>query len=486
MTDQFSSQLSQWLSRYHAFVGTGRIMPDPLSGRSLGPASGTIWEIFPFQTPCAFTGLFAGLSVAGFDPSIKNVRILEYRSRRGFHPVADGPFSGNGWQNMTGEDWSKLNPIDYMPIENLPLPAHQTDLLFALDEDKCSTADPAWTYRQRELSMRYVLHSWSHPDGLVLMAACFTSYAETSRPFLRPCFATDPGAAIDPACLYPHRRMAQLFSGLTVLTAGENIRLNTAEQTDSIDDRESLASDSNDETVSPNTTVITVTKKQSTRSAAVRAISGVTGGTESNLSFAAAGAYKITRQYSEIDTETGFVSLIPNALYLLSRDEPCCNCDDYVADYERVRELFAEQEKMIGRYNELYAKIKDQRDKLQTIAEKRAKLIRLRIEKTELRDREIRCQFTLIYTNVRQEEYEHRPVVIGLVSKYGMLSVQSAKVIQQPRDTEFDILGFGNETIEVSSLLSPPLTHLAVRLEVKLIGPILGDFDFEIVPQKNE
>lgn len=486
MTDQFSSQLSQWLSRYHAFVGTGRIMPDPLSGRSLGPASGTLWEMFPFQAPCAFTGLFAGLSLSGFDPSIKSVRLLEYRSRRGFHPVVDGPFSENGWQTMTGEDWSKLNPTDFTLVENLPFPAHQADLRFSLDGTAYSTADPAWSYRQRELSVRYLMHSWSHPNGLVLTVACFASYAETNRPFLRPCFVTDSGTAIDPACLFPHRRMAKLFGGLTVLTAGENITLNATEQSDSVDDRESLTSDYGDETASPNTTIITVTRKPSARSASVRTISGVTGGTENNLSFAAAGAYKITRQYSEIDSETGHVNLVPHTLYLLSRDEPCCSCDDYIADYERVRELFAEQEKMIARYNELHAKVKDQRHKLQQVAEKRAKLIRLRIEKTELRDREIRCQFTLIYTNVRQEQYEHRPVVIAMTSKYGLLSIEAVKIVQQPRDSEFEVIRFDGSTIEVSALRSPPLTHLAVRLEVKLTGPILGEFDFDVLPKEGK
>lgn len=485
-TDLFSSQLSQWLSRYHAFVGAGRIIADPNSGRALGPASGALWEIFPFLAPCAFTGLFAGLSVSGFDPSIETVRIMEYRSRRGFHPVANGPFSGSAWQGMTGEDWSKLVPTDYAPLENFLDPVHQADLRFALDAAEWSTTDPAWTYRQRELSARYLLHHWSHPDGLVVTAVCFTSYAETNRPFLRPCYAADLGAAVDPACLFPHRRRTQLFGGLTVLTAGEEIFLDVSDQTDAIDDRDSFRSETENALSQNTSTVVTVTKRPRTRSALIRTLGGVSPDPGGNISLASTGSHKITRQYAELDTETGYVTLIPHTLYLLSRDEPCCSCDDYVADYERVRELRNEQEKLIETYNETHAKVREIRDQLKETIEARAKLVRLRIEKTELRDRDLRCEFILIYTNVHAEQYEHRGAVIRLSSKSGLLTIQAAKVIEQPRDAEFEIVRFTGSSIEVSPVRSPALSHLAVRLRITLTGPFPEDFNFTIMPQPKE
>lgn len=475
MTDQFSSQLSQWLSRHHAFVGSGKIVSDPLAGRALGPASGTLWDVFPFLVPCAFTGLFAGLSFSGIDPSTENVRLLEYRSRFGFHPVTDGPFAGNGWQTMTGEDWSKMVPTDYAPIDNLPAPVHHVDLRFALDGSERSTADPAWTYGQRDLSSRYTLHCWSHPDGLVVTAVCFASHAETNRPFLRPCHAIDPGAAVDPACLSPHRRMARLFGGLTVLTAGEEIVLDTGNGRDAVTDVPET-----DRSVT--TTTVTVTKKPPSRSAFVRTISGVTPDSGGNMSLASTGSHKITRRYAELDTDTGHVTLIPHTLYLLSRDKPCCECDDYVADYERVRKMFAEREELIRRYNETYEKLKGIRDRLKMKFEDYAKPIRIRIEKTETRERDLRCEFILIYTNARREEYEHPPASIGLMSKNGTLSIRSAKILQHPRDTEMEIVDVFETTIKVSPLRSTPLTHRTVRLEAILAGPVPDDFAFEILP----
>ncbi|HBT78060.1 MAG TPA: hypothetical protein DEB39_14305 [Planctomycetaceae bacterium] len=484
----FSHTLSQWLSRYRAFIGVDTIVSDPDSGRALGPASGTLWDVFPFLAPCAFSGLFAGLSVTGMAPSTGNVKLLEYRSRQGFRPVQKGPFSGRGWQDMTGEDWTKLNPTGFAPLENIPGAVHPVDLRFQQDGMEWSTADPAWTYFCRELSERYELHCWSHPDGLVVTSVCFTRYGETSRPFLRPCYVTDSGAEIDPACLFPYRKPAKLFGGLTILTAGKEVTLDAAAQADLIDDSDSLPSEP--EIVAqnnrPNTTVVTVNKKASPRSKQVRTISGVPAGPNRNLSLVGAGSYRFVRKYRELDTETDRVTLVPHTLYLLGRDGPCCRCDDYVADYERVRELFGEQEELIGRYNNTYKKLQEIRDKLKTRIEEYAKSIRLRVESTEMRSDGIRCVFTLIYSNVRPEPYEHRPATIRLSSPSGLPAFQSVRVTQQPRDAVLVILAFSDTTLDVSSIRSPARTHLAVRLEAMLAGPGTEDFVLDILPQSEK
>ena len=298
----------------------------------------------------------------------------------------------------------------------------------------------------------------------------------------------DSGSALDPVCVFPYRKPAKLFGGLTVLTAGEEITLDTAAQTDLIDDHDSLPSESGmvAQNNSPNTMVVTVNKKASPRSKKVRTISGVPADPNRNLSLVGAGSYRFVRKYRELDMETDRVTLVPHTLYLLGRDGPCCRCDDYVADYERVRELFAEQEKLIGRYRHTYKKLQEIRDKLKTRIEAYAQSIRLRVENTEICSDGIRCVFTLIYSNVRPEPYEHRPATIRLSSPSGLPAFQSVRVTQQPRDAMLEILGFSDQTIAVSPLRSPARTHLAVRLEAMLSGVGAEDFTLDVLPQSKE
>jgi len=464
----FSAYLTEWLARYHLFVNTAGLTASPHSGRSLGPASGHLWDIYPFLAPCGFTGLLAGLTLSGIPPNAQRVLLQSYVSRYGFRPTATGPFAGTGWQRMTGEDWSKLDPNLDPSINVIPFPVHPVDLEFLVDEIVYSTSH--WHYAQRDLSVNYRLHTWWLPDGPVATAVTFLSCSETLAPFLRPCFVEETGAELDPVCLFPASGTARLFQGTTVLTAGDAVTLAVETSTTVPEGTWEADREPNEEPM----TLITISRAESVRERPLRSILGVTANSQGNLSLATTGSHKLTQFYDELDPERRLVKLVPNTLIVQSTDQPCCSCNDYVATYETLRVLYEKQEELIRRYNETFAMLKTLRNRLKEAMKDRIQPVRLRRGKSERVTEDgiarIRCEYTVIYSNLFEQEQQFPARILRLTHEGSPVRLTDVSVKQCPRESGFRIVAFTETEIHLSPVEIPALSHQAMRILLELEG----------------
>jgi len=305
----------------------------------------------------------------------------------------------------------------------------------------------------------------------MVTAVTFAAVSEFLAPFLRPCFAAADDAAVDPAGLFPLRRNVKLFGGLAVLTAGTDIALAAETIAESAGD---------DETTNPTGTTIHVSKTSAATSPVVRTLCGVPADRLGNIALASTGSHKVTRQYEELDIESGRVTLIPHTLFILSRDTPCCSCDDYVETYETIRKLFRRQAAAIKRFNEAYETLKQFRNFLHEHLLDAAKLIRVRREKTvfEEKTQTIRCDLAIVYSNMFDKEYEHKGATLKLVSQNGLMTIRDVKPLRKP-DGTFEIVRFTSTTFELPPITTAAYSHKAIRLEVILDGfSITEEFSF--------
>lgn len=464
MTNTFSPTLHLWLTRYHAFVNEGRPSASSGAGRSLGPASGSLWDVFPFLTPNRMTGLFAGLSISGLDPDVGDVRILRYVSRTGFTPVMDGPFAGSGWQKMNGDNWARLDPTGYTPVPDLPVPTHPLDLSFSVD----GTVHQTWNrhYAGRDLSVDHRLHTWWLPDGPVVTAVTFRSFSETLAPFLRPCDVEETEARLDPTCLFPGTRSPRLFGGPTVLSAGERVRLSVgAEEPQAETELPSAAASA------AVNTVITISAAKPDRAPAIRSLLGVPPNSRGNLNVTSRGSHLLARPYEELDPVGNRVKLVPATLTILSPDHPCCSCEGYVAAYETLRDLFERQHTLIARYEKTFAVLKKFRDDLKAVMEDRVKPIRLRRGKSERGVSEdgiplLRRDWQLLFTNLTETEKEYDELLLRLSPDDGSFRIRFVRLNRSSLD--FQVVGWTDSLIRVAPVTIPALSHQAMRFTVFL------------------
>jgi len=197
----FSPALTGWLSDQASFVND-TFVEDAQGGRVLGPASGTLWDAYPFLHRCSYSGLFAGMSLSGLLSEDTDVRVLEYASVRGFVPVVDGPFSGDKWQEISSDQWQQIVPSAYAAATVRP-PVHAMDMVLSVHDKTVDTR--TWRYKEIRLSNKYVQHSWmgtGDDERLCLVVVTFGDRPEHLAPFLRPCFVSGTSSRVDPHSLY--------------------------------------------------------------------------------------------------------------------------------------------------------------------------------------------------------------------------------------------------------------------------------------------
>jgi hypothetical protein len=369
---------------------------------------------------------------------------------------------------MTGEDWSQRDPNLYAPIHTILTPVHPVDLDFLVDGTPYSTS--LWHYTQRDLSVNYRLHTWRLPDGPTATAVTFASCSETLAPFLRPCFVEEPDAELDPACLSPASGTARLFRGTTVLTADDAVTLTVETTVTTPDGTWETDREPQEEPM----TVITFSRAESVRERPLRSVLGVTANSQGNLSLATTGSHKLTRFYDELDPERRLVKLVPNTLIIQSTDTPCCSCDDYVAAYETLRVLHEKQEALIRRYNEIFEILRSLRNRLKEAMKDRIQPVRLRRGGIERMTGDgvlrIRCDYTVIYSNLSGEERSFPARTLRLVEKDTLLQLADVRLKQSPRDSGFGITGFTKTEVYLSPVIIPALSHQAMRILLELEG----------------
>jgi hypothetical protein len=335
--DNFSPLTNAWLYLHKNFVNAEYSWSTE-TGRSLGSASGNIWEVYPFLEPNPFTGLFAGLSIAGLELPSTGVELLEYSSKQGFIPRENATFSGNDWQKFTAEDWLALSNPENCTACEISSPVHNLDLKLKLPSyGNVDTRN--WLYTSSQLSSNYTQHCWVFPDTdgnqlsyATITAVTFNSLYETRAPFLRPCYVRGE-ALLDPVTFLSSSKMLPLFKDTLILVNGDDIALSVSGNETKADVL--IARKSKEEQVT--NWVQTIINKRPT--------------SDGNIALSSPNCYKFVQFYDQLDTEKNTATLEAGKIYIESICPPCCNCDDYVAAYETLRELSAQLADLIRLYN---------------------------------------------------------------------------------------------------------------------------------------
>ena len=343
----FSSELSNWLSTHSSFVNAA-FAEDMQGGRSLGPASGTLWDAYPFLHGCAYSGLFAGISLSGDVGDETDIYLLEYSSAQGFAPTQDTPFSGERWQEFSSDHWLNISPV--VASVNPNPSVNPVDLKFVIGKKTYDTR--AWRYSGIRISNKYFQHSWVG-EGCCLVAVTFLDRPEHTSPFLRPCFVTGRSARLDPHCLYSSLPSSRLFSGRVLLVPGSQIDFSIQNAS------------------------ITVTRADpEEKTQMVRKISGMESNVVGNFSCVSGGCHRFTQRYEEFDPLENAVRLQEGEIAIQNACRPCCRCEEYISAYERLRGLSAAHSKLIAEFSALYAQSVHLRDRIEVYLRKKARLIR--------------------------------------------------------------------------------------------------------------
>jgi hypothetical protein len=479
----FSQPVLQWLEQHRSFLQGAPPVCDPLGGRSLGPASGTLGDCFPFLTPSSYHGLLAGLSISGLDEKDTcGLRLVAYESRTGFHPIDEGPFERTQWQTMTSDDWLQINPAVYTPC-NFQIAYHEVDLAFTSDNGtRFSTT--TWKYFGTTLSEKYRQHCWISPEtGVAVTAVTFTAVAEHQAPFLRPCFVSDGGVFIDPYCFFSAVPKIKLYSGLTILTAGEGVQLSVADEKED------------------GKTVITVSKTllTSEEEDRVKTISNIPPNKEGHFMLNSSGCYKFLPVYDLLNPGEGLATLTEGTLSVQNQCTACCQCEEYVEQYETLRELFVQQTDSINLYNEDFNKTQENLTKLKEYVQQASQLVQVHyaaapeeafpvtVEDGEIAaentggdpsvitvgygdyfERAARYTFSITYANISGESKTFGETIVRLVSEKGVIKIIDAQLAYIPDNSGLSIEGMTENEIHLSSATIRSRTAKAVDLIVYL------------------
>jgi hypothetical protein len=346
----FSPSLENWLAENKSFVND-TFAEDLQGGRSLGPASGVLWDAYPFLHRCQYSGLFAGMSLSGIRNEEIEVYVEEYSAKHGFVPATGGPFAGDGWQELSGDQWQKINP-DFSPSPVSP-PHNPVDMILSVGNQHLDTR--GWRYKRTQISNKYQQHSWIG-EGYCLLVVTFGDRPEHIAPFLRPCFVSGRSARIDPHCLYVLTPQALLFEGRVVLRSEEPVNLSA--QGASI--KVSKASSGSAERL-------------------LRQISGLFPNVVGNFSCSSDGCHRFTQPCAETDITSEKVELEKAEITLQNACTPCCHCQDYMEHYETLRDLTEKYAALIGQFAELYAKSITIKEQLKNFLQTKYKLIQVRM-----------------------------------------------------------------------------------------------------------
>ncbi|GHT40855.1 hypothetical protein FACS189443_1790 [Planctomycetales bacterium] len=359
----FSTELQNWLSANADFVNAP-VTHEPLGGRSLGPASGVLGDLYPFLALCPYTGLFAGLSITGLpltDTETRlpltgsDVRVLEWTCRTGFR-------GGYDWRNMSSSDWLAITPA----ASELVTSKHTADIRFRISERVFDTSEPEWLFHTVSLGTKYRQCSWELPkklgenySGFVVTVVTFTGLPEYVAPFLRPQHVVGESAQIDPASLFYTDKTASFYEGDVVIRGKDGIE---------------PAVDGNK--------IIFNRPFTEDNSAVLKTVNKVAPNVLGNLSIESTGCHKFLRYIDEI-TDNGD-AILENGINIQNTCGVCCACDEYVELYESLRPLFEQQETLIQKYNEMASKLPELLYELDRLMKKKSCLIR--VVQTEFTD----------------------------------------------------------------------------------------------------
>ena len=354
----FSSVLSDWLQTHADFVNAD-FAEDMQGGRSLGPASGTLWDAYPFLAPCQYSGLFAGMSLSGIAADQSEVFVLEYSSEQGFAPAEDGPFSGGQWQQISGDQWQDISPLIYTPCKVVP-PVHPADLVLSIGGKVVNTRD--WAYSGMPISNKYYQHSWvsrDMGDVYCLVVVTYIDRPETVEPFLRPQYVTGKSTLIDPHCLFADASSTYLFDGRVLILPGAQIDIGVRADDAGRGD------------------VVTISRSfDEHEHFAVQTISGLPADKSGNFACVSGGCHRFSVPYEEYDPDLNEVHLAEGKIALQNACPTCCHCEDYIAAYERLRELCEVYSGLVGQFSDLYTRSTKTRNALEKLLHAKARLLR--------------------------------------------------------------------------------------------------------------
>ncbi|GHT30401.1 hypothetical protein FACS1894214_0190 [Planctomycetales bacterium] len=443
----FSAKLHKWLQLNRPFVNAfgGALQCDPFGGRSLGPASGNIADTYPFLEHSGFSGLFAGLSISGIEPG-KPVRLKQYAAKFGFTPVTNGIFSFYFWQNLSSDDWVNIEPSDYTP-QLIIAPFHALDLIFLVDGTELSTT--TWRYSQLKLSDKYLQHSWISSVGIVIVAVTYLAVPEHQAPFLRPRYVLGD-SEIDPHCIYTKTESTRLIiqanpsgaSGAMILNGGDNT------------------------TVEGNDDTITISKSNGIfLNPYIRKISGASGDSQGNLALLSEGCFKCKSNYDALYPENNTVTLEEAKFCVQNQCTPCCDCEEYVDMYEKLRVLFAEQTKKIEQFNELYQESVELRNQFEEALRDKAHLILVHLYSWKHpQGNTINCDFIISVISKKNTPIQDTNMIFSSTAPgFRITSYES----QQSEEISYDIEKTDDLTLRMSDVETTYVGLKQIRLRVK-------------------
>lgn len=370
----FSEEMTQWLSHYDHWIGDffSYSIPHDLAGRSLGPASGLILPCYPFLQPCALTGVFAGLTVSTWEPLSHAPEILSYRSPYGFPPVLDGPAAGTGWQLLSGQDWRQIVPTDFTLDPDVPPRPYRADLTLLWDGQEIETQ--SWHYRSQIISPCYLSHTWVEPDATkrstLIHAITFRAVREDYAPFLRPYFIEGRGI-LDPQCCGNYPKKFRCYQGILILQSRPEVQFDVIASETEEENEDSAAAQKE-------ITVIRVSAPRSQyqgTNVPIGSMSGVKPDERGNLSLVSNGAHNLSCDFTLFDTETNEVTLEKGALMISTQTAPCCSCDDFIAAYEKLRQIRDQIAEMQEKHNDAVARLIEEREALEKDVTQKTRLV---------------------------------------------------------------------------------------------------------------
>jgi hypothetical protein len=267
---------------------------------------------------------------------------------------------------MTSADWLLLSPelTSTSPIQN-----HAVDLTFRVvtAKDAFTFNTKNWTYYSNQLSQDYQQHVW-HKDGVLLYGATYLSANDSVAPFLRPNYVTGDStpAILDASCLFIAPQVSRLFSGTTVLTAGDNINIAPPVLSDlekALDDAALQQATDLAGSETHSFVIDDIYTKEVIEEKWLRTINNRPSNSDSRFTLVGddeIGCYKFTQNYTESDIITGVTRVEPHQLIVYNSCVPCCNCEDFVAQYELLRTLSEKITVLADQYNTAHNLLADE------------------------------------------------------------------------------------------------------------------------------
>jgi hypothetical protein len=249
-------------------------------------------------------------------------------------------------------------------------------------------------------------------SGIIIIGVCFRTWHPQKAPFLRP-MQVESEMLLDPVCCLPDPGYIYFYDGVTILQTSPSIHVSveTGATSEIVPYMSELEMDE--------TTTIVITGKGDGDAGgvdAIRQVNRVAPTRGGDMSISSLGGHLIHAVLDESDVSG--ISIQPGKLYIGSISKPCCDCEDYADEYNRLKELYAKVATIVTKYNEAAAALQDSAAKIKASIKPSVAInfiYRLASEKAE----KSQFSFDLTYANPSKDEVDAPPVLLEVLYRDG-------------------------------------------------------------------